>query len=346
MKRMAKHLLTTTALLAVAAATTHCERRPLVDISQTHYVRVYVDENLKNVTTGFYDPTLHKPNYSSPDVLRVVLYDPTSGKVAAERYLRNRDSDDRGTFYDGYVSAPPGNYQLMTYNFGTESTLIRNDHLFEGAEAYTEEISDYLRSQLSSRADPAERIVYVPDHLFVDQHETLQIPVSQQVDTLYNAQDDHFTAGSIVKSYYLQIRVKGAKMISTATGLLTGMAGSAGLNDGAIREDDPVTVYFEMEPGNTISEDEAYIYTTFHTFGKLPDQSNELSITFDIKTTDGRSLTATLDITDKFSEPEAIEQQWLLLDQVLNIPEIDGSEGGGFVPGVDDWEDIETDIII
>lgn len=42
-----------------------CERRPLVDVGNTHYVRVYLDEELKNVTTGFYDPTLAKPEYKT-----------------------------------------------------------------------------------------------------------------------------------------------------------------------------------------------------------------------------------------------------------------------------------------
>ena len=168
------------------------------------------------------------------------------------------------------------------------------------------------------------------------------------VDTLRNADGDHFTAGSIVLSYYLQIRVKGAQWISSATGLLTGMAGSATLHDGNPILEDPVTIYFEMQRGDVEQgTDEAYIYTTFHTFGKLPDQDNKLQLTFDVRTTDGRALTVTIDITDEFSKPDAIEHQWLLLDTVLTIPEPEGPSGGdGFVPEVDDWEDIETDIII
>lgn len=82
-----------------------CERRPLVDVGNTHYVRVYLDEELKNVTTGFYDPTLAKPEYKTPGMLRVVLYDAASGKVAAERYLRNRGTDARGDYFDGYIVA-------------------------------------------------------------------------------------------------------------------------------------------------------------------------------------------------------------------------------------------------
>lgn len=325
-----------------------CERRPLVDVGNTHYVRVYLDEELKNVTTGFYDPTLAKPEYKTPGMLRVVLYDAASGKVAAERYLRNRGTDARGDYFDGYIVAPQGSYRLLAYNFGTESTLIRNDHLYHGAEAYTNEISDALRSRLSGRASlEEERIVYVPDHLLADRNESLTTAYTMDVDTLLNASGDHFTAGSLVLSYYLQVRVRGIEWISSAVGLLTGMAGSALLHSGAINEENPVTLYFEMQRGTTSATDEAVLYTTFHTFGKLPDRSNELYLTFDVRTTDGRALTVTLDITDKFSEPDAVEHQWLLLDEVLTIPELpEGSDGGGFVPGVDDWEDIETDIII
>lgn len=348
MKRPMTYLFAAAVLLTAALLTVRCERRPLVDAGNTHYVRVYLDEELKNVTTGFYDPTLEKPDYATPEMLRVVLYDPVDGHVAAERYLRNRKSDERGIYFDGYVVAAPGRYRLLTYNFGTESTLIRDGHLYDGIQAYTNEISGTLRNSLSSRADgDNERIVYVPDHLFTDRNEELSTSYGSDIDTLRNAGGDHFTAGSIVLSYYLQIRVKGIDWISSAVGLLTGMAGSATLNDSQIRTEDPVTVYFEMQRGPSAAN-EGVIYTTFHTFGKLPDASNELAITFDVRTTDGRALTTTLDITDKFSEPDAVEHQWLLLDQVLNIPEPEDpeGEGDGFTPGVDEWEDIETDIII
>lgn len=348
MKRSITLLLTTAALFATTLLTTRCERRPLVDAGNTHYVRVYIDEEIKNVTTGFYNPSLVKPDYATPEMFRVALYDLTTGQIAAERYLRNRHTDARGVYYDGYIVAEPGNYRLLTYNFGAETTIIDQSHLYHEAVARTNEISTVLRHSLSVRAGgDEERIVYGPDHLFMDRHSGVSIAPREDVDTLYNAAGDHFTAQSIVLSYYLQVRVKGAQWISSAAGLITGMAGSATLNDGQAREEDPVTVYFEMHRGG-LDTNEPFIYTTFHTFGKLPDVNNELSITFDVRTTDGRALTTTIDITDKFSEPDAIEHQWILLDQVLNIPEPEEPEGSGdgFAPGVDDWEDIETDIII
>ena len=43
-----------------------------------------------------------------------------------------------------------------------------------------------------------------------------------------------------------------------------------------------------------------------------------------------------------------INPDWLLLDDEIEIPEPpdEPGSGGGFEPGVDDWDDIETDIII
>lgn len=345
MKRLVYTLLFCTALFGV-----QCNRRPLVDPGNTHYVRVYVDEELKNVTTGFYDPALPRPEYGSPEALKVILCDPASGHIVAERYLRNQGNDSRGHFYDGYIVADPGKYCLLTYNFGTESTLLRNEQLYHGAEAYTDEIPEHIHDRLSRAGNTDERIVYTPDHLFVDRCETVSIPYQNRIDTLRNAAGDYFSGSSIVKSYYLQIRVKGAQWISSAEALLTGMAGSTTLHDGCIQTNDPVTLYFDMacNDGTQRSNGEATLYATFSTFGKLPEQTNRLDLTFDIITTDGRALTATLDITDEFSELDAVQHQWLLLDEVLDIPEPDTPEdgGGGFTPGIGDWEDIDTDIII
>ena len=189
MKRVTKRFFLVATLAAAAILATQCERRPLVDAGNTHYVRVYLDEEIKNVTTGFYDPSLPTPEYATPDVLRVVLYDQTNNRTAAERYLRNRSTDARGTYFDGYIIAEPGDYRLLTYNFGTESTVIDQSHIYHGAMAYTNEISSVLKNSLSVRADDEERIVYVPDHLFVDHNETDQgipgieeIPVLEVVD--------------------------------------------------------------------------------------------------------------------------------------------------------------------
>ena len=52
---------------------TACEHRELSDPNTGHYLRIYVDENIKNVTCGFYDESLTHPEYKRPRVMRVVL---------------------------------------------------------------------------------------------------------------------------------------------------------------------------------------------------------------------------------------------------------------------------------
>ncbi|MBO7317872.1 MAG: hypothetical protein J6U43_04030, partial [Bacteroidales bacterium] len=48
-------------LLFFVITMTSCEHRPLEDPYNAHYVRIYIDENIKNVTYGFYDDTRKKP---------------------------------------------------------------------------------------------------------------------------------------------------------------------------------------------------------------------------------------------------------------------------------------------
>lgn len=348
-------------ILALCLMVMACERRELVEFSNTHYVRVYVDEDIKNVTTGFYDDDYVKPAYKSPDVLRVMLADPETGNVRAERFLRNKSKDERGTYYDGYIIADPGEYALLAYNFDTETTVIRNANNHYDMLASTSEIASHLKTKIPSRAtkspdeDP-EEITYDPDHLLAANCGSVYIPYSDVIDTLRTPEGEYFHARSIVKSYYLQVRVKGIQYASSSVGLLTGMSGSSWVHSGYINPDHPVTVYFEMLPGENSAtglrrsnEDEAIIYTTFGTFGKLPETENELEITFDFLTVYGKAHSETINITDVFADPEAIEHQWLLIDHLIEIPEpppMEGAEGSGFKPSVGPWGDVESDIII
>lgn len=362
--RRVLHIL---AVLVALALSVSCERRPLMELSNTHYVRVYVDEDIKNVTTGFYNDAHNRPDYKSPDVLRVSLSDPETGTVKAERFLRDKGEDEKGTYYEGYVIAEPGEYRLFAYNFDTESVVISDASNHSQAKAYTNEIASHLMTRIPSRASKSdqqsaetkapESIVYDPDHLFLANCGDLLVPYVEDVDTLKTRDGEHFSAKTVVTSYYLQVKVKGMQYVSSSVALLTGMSGSVWLSDGSMDKEHEVTVYFEMAAGgensasgisSKASSDEVLIYTTFNTFGKLPDAANNLEITFDFLTVYGKPYSATFDITDEFHTPEAIEHHWLLLDQTIEIPEPPegGDSGGGFTPSVDDWSDVETDIVM
>ncbi len=338
-----------------------CHRRPLFDLESTHYVRVYLDEELKNVTTGFYNGEHLKPSYSTPSVVRVMLCDPATDKVVAERYLQNKGSDERGNYLDGYISALPGNYKLLAYSFGTESSIVRNENAFSGAEAYTNNISSYLYGNFNSKDREDEKIVYDPDHLFVDTHENLTIGYKSHVDTLYNEAGEYFTAQSIVKTYYIQVTVEGAQYVSSAVALLDGLGSSSPLYKQGVPNPEPVTVYFDMiksgtenTAGGTVSQSSpvepvvAVMYSSFGTFGKLEGIDNNLEMAFDVVTVDGRKLSYKLDITHKFYEDDAVNHQWIIIEEPIVIPppENDNNGTGGFIPTVDEWQDIQTEIII
>ncbi len=333
-------------LLTLASLASGCTRRPLVDPELTHYVRVYIDEELKNITTGFYNPDHSHPAYRTPEIMRVLLYD-ASGRLAAERYLRNVCRDERGTYYDGYIVAAPGDYTLVAYNFNTESAIVAEEATLDGIVAYTNEIAMHLRSRLSGRNnDSHERIVYDADQLFVARG-AVSVGYSETVDELRAADGEWFVARSIVDAYYLQIRIRNIRYVSSTVALLSGMAGSARLGDKGTDGAEAVTIYFEMLRSNLVEKDDtAIVYSTFGTFGKLPDKENKLELSFDVLTTYGTKVTADIDITEKFGEPDAVDHRWLIIDGAIEIPEPPQSSGGGFTPGVSDWGDIHTDIVI
>ncbi len=269
--------LTVLLSLVLAVLTSGCHRRPLVDPQMTHYVRVYIDEELKNITTGFYNPDHAHPAYRTPEIMRVMLYD-ASGRVASERYLRNVGRDQRGVYYDGYIYAMPGDYTLVAYNFNTESTLVGGESSLWDAKAYTNEIAMHLRSRLSSRnSESHERIVYDADPLFVARS---RVHVGYgDTEGLRTPDGKWFVARSVVDAYYVQIRIRNVRYVSSTVALLSGMAGSVGLAKGSVDASDEVTVYFEMLRSNVVVEDDtAVVYATFGTFGKLPDKSNKLEL--------------------------------------------------------------------
>lgn len=332
-----------------------CEHRPLEDPANAHYLRVYLDENLRNVTFGFYNEQYERPIYSSPRVVRAVLADPQTGKVVAERYLQRQGTDENGYYIDGYINAAPGRYNLLVYTYGAPYTMVRNENDYYTMQAYTNRASDYYHKympELMQRID-AGSIRQQPDHVFHEMMENVVIGRSLGVDTLRNAQGEHFTAHSMVRSYYIQLKVKGIEWARSAVAVLSGMAGSSFMHryDG-MSESDPAYVLFSLKQasrgrssdGESIT---AVLYTTFNTFGKLPEERNLLTVTFEFTRVDGTTQVEQVDITDMFATPMVRENQWILLEHEVEIDQPDHSAiGGGMNPGVDDWDDIESDIYL
>lgn len=160
-----------------------CDLRELLDPIRTHFIRVYINENLPNVTMGFYRSDYTHPAYRSPELLKLLICNPESGQVIEERYLRDRGSDAKGAYYEGYVMCDAARYQLLIYSYGSEWTVVRGEtNLFE-THAYTNPVSLDMRGFLALRSNTDTVYVNPPEHLFT-QSTPIEVPISLAVDTL------------------------------------------------------------------------------------------------------------------------------------------------------------------
>lgn len=338
-----------------AVLTASCEHRPLEDPVNTHYVRIYVDEDIRNVTFGFYNETYERPTYERPRVMRLVLADRKTGKVVKETYLQRQGEDEKGYYIDGYVSAAPGTYNLQAYSFGSAYTKVRNENNFFSMLAYTDPVSDYYKKYLPSlsRSMDMSTIVQQPEHFFHMVEEDYTISTNSGIDTLRTANGDYFRAHSMVLSYYIQLKVKGIEYARSAVSVLGGMAGSSFIHKHrGMVETNPVNVLFTLKQTNKQKRaaDEvstAVLYTTFHTFGKLPEQPSVLNVVVEFLKSDGTSQVEEIDITKMFDTPMVREKQWILVEPEIELtPPDETVVGGGLTPGVDEWEDVEGGILL
>lgn len=340
-------------LLSLLCAFASCEHRPLTDPDSGHYVRVYLDEQIKNVTCGFYNDSLEKPAYKRPSNLRAILTDPSSGRIISERILRNHGEDDRGHYIDGYMAAPKGTYNFMVYELGTPVTLIRESENFYEMQAYTNPINDnYLQYLPSTKIGiDNNKIVNKPDHLF---HDVCKgVSIINHNDTIWNSKHDYFTGKSLVKSYYIQIKIKGIEWITSAASLISGVAGSVYMRErDELCTSDSVHIFFGMNyMGKRAVPDEntssATLYATFNTFGKIPNIQTMYTLSFEFTRSDGSTQVEKIDITELFDTETVIENQWILLEQEIIIdPPADAKPEGGLKPGVEEWIDIDATVRI
>ena len=332
-----------------------CEHRPLLELSDMHYIRIYLDEHIRNVSYGFYDETKEKPAYKTPRVMRVTLSDPTTGKVHGEQYLYESGTDERGNYIHGYIQARPGTYNLLAYNFDTESTHVKYQNDYERMEVYTNPVSEEVRGRLQSvrsvESSRAEVVRYDPDHFFVTTIDDVTLETVAGRDTIWAGKQEHPVAETVVKTYYMQVNVKGVEYVRSATALITGMAGSVTLYNREMVSDNPSTIYFNLQNGRAVSKGTNEMttvgYGTFNTFGKLPDVEGYIEITFEFHTTNNEVQTETIRVTDMFETEQVKENQWIIIDKVIEIVPPEGGEtGGGMTPGISQWQQIEGEITI
>lgn len=315
MRRISTYIL----LMLLCILSASCQRRPLTTADYMVVVNIEIEKDIVNYTVE-----------KDPSLMRCIFYDSETGAFVTQAFLPPTG---------GQVSLIPAReYDVLVYNFDTESTWLEEENWYHRIYASTSLIPDSFRTKLRSRASKGdeEEIVYDPDHLFVGRLNDVFIP-ARSVDAPPVILD--VRCETVVESWILEVRtVTGTKNIGSMAGVVTGLAASnrIGLNE---RSDEYVTVYFD----NQVIDSEGLLTAKFNTFGWHPNiaEIQELSLVFtDIA---GKGHVFKFDVSDQFIDNP---QQIIRVEVEIDIPEPITSGDGGFVPKVDEWDDVNTDIII
>ena len=296
-----------------------CQRRPLTTADFMVILNIEIEKDIVNYEVE-----------KDPSLMRCIFYDSQSGAFVTQAFLPPTG---------GQVSLIPSReYDVLVYNFDTESTWLEDENWFHKIYASTSLIPDSFRTKLRSRATKGdeEDIVYDPDHLFVGRLNDVYIP-ARSVDAPPVILD--VRCETVVESWILEVKtITGKKNIGTTAAVVTGLAESNRIGPNQ-RSEEFVSVYFD----NQVIDDNGLLTAKFNTFGWNKDilEPQILSLVFtDIA---GKGHVFNVDVSDQFPDNK---EQIIRVEMEIDIPEPMTGGDGGFVPKVDEWDEINTDIII
>lgn len=315
---MKRILIYMTMLLCIMVS---CQRRPLTTADYTVIVNIEIEKEIVNYEVE-----------KDPSIMRCVFYNSDNGAFVTQAFLPPTG---------GQVSLIPAReYDVLVYNFDTESTWLKEENWFHKIYASTSLIPDSFKTKLRSRSESKvddENIAYDPDHLFVGRLNDVFVP-ARSVEAPALVLD--IKAETVVESWLLDVKtVTGVENVGSVVGVVTGLTRHNTIGTGE-RSKEYVTVYFDTP----VVDEEGHLTARFNTFGYNPESGAPqiLSLVFTDIAGNGHSFD--FDVSDQFvSNPEQII--YINTDQI-HIPTPITSGSGGFVPKVDEWEDINTEIII
>ena len=314
-----RRISTYIAVMLLCILSASCQRRPLTTADYMVVVNIEIEKDIVNYTVE-----------KDPSLMRCIFYDSNTGAFVTQAFLPPTG---------GQVSLIPAReYDVLVYNFDTESTWLEDENWYHRIYASTSLIPDSFKTKLRSRATKVdeEQIVYDPDHLFVGRLNDVFIP-SRSVDAPAVVLD--IKCETVVESWLLEVKtITGAKNIGSIAAVVTSLAGSNKIAYDE-RSAEYVSVYFD----NQVIDQDVVLTAKFNTFG-WTDRITEpqvLSLVFtDVA---GKGHVFNIDVSNQFIDnPEQI----IRLNLEIDIPEPMTSGDGGFVPKVDEWDEINTDIII
>ena len=348
MRRIANIILIMLTVLVAGS----CQRRPFAEHRSKVALNVNVNTNVVN-----------HHEIAMPENMRVDLYDPLTGKLKYTDYVGPTG---------GYIHPAPGVYDMIVYSIGTESTIVHNEHHFDEIEAYTNEVSAFIKSQmaqfLAKRAQAAqeraakkyaalmqsggseikgpkpfedELVVNQPDHIFIGWYHNLDIPVIYEDDgdiEIYVEVDAH----TIVETWQVEVRnIEGAEWIGSTISLMSGQKGSVHMGPN-VHSERVVSVYFDMKVQEREDGGGMCLKGKLNTFGIHPDNLAGATLDLNVRDKGGSDFVYHFEVTDQFQDNP---DRYILIDEKIVVEEPKAS-GGGFQPVVDDWDKVHTDIIL
>lgn len=349
---MTKRFFSLVLVLLAALSLAGCHRRPLEEMSEKVSVRVTVNiKAIANVTTEIYNDRIPVPQINT-DMMRVMVYDPSNHDLLTQAFISNKSYNEEGDqVLSGDLNISYGDYDMLVYNFDVATTLISSENNEESILAYTDEISNSMKSSLfgnklsKSEIDEYGRIQYEPDHLVVAREHNLRVSPHDTVVVIST------TASTIIDTYYIQIHVEGLKFANTATAIISGLSPSNHFGTNTRTNDPTSAVSFELHKStdpNLPGDNKDVLCATFNTFGKIPDTTSNLYVTFNVLDHAGNLQTYSTSLDKVFLTEDAIKRHWLLIEDTFEIkdPGISTSGNEGFQPRVDEWEEEEGTMVL
>ena len=308
------------ALVLITLTAGSCRRRPLVEIDNNVLLNITIGTDIVNYEVQ-----------TPPEMMRAIFFDSKTGDFVSHSFLPH---------HGGYVHLMPGReYDILVYNFDTEATIIDGDYNLNYILAYTNLVPENIKSRLKGRAGKGEdeMIVYEPDHLFVGKLEDVYIPMRGYGMPAFEI-DIH--AETIVQTWIVEIdKVRGAEYVGAVSSVISGLADHNLIGRGEPSYDE-ATVFFEAA---SLTKD-GHFYAKFNTFGRNALAGRKQVLSLVLTDTGGKSFCFNMDISEKFNDNPL---QYILIktdDIVIEKPEQTG--GGGLAPSVDEWGEINTEIVI
>ena len=302
-----------------------CQRRDLYRLEEK---LVYLELDI--------DTTVLHGKAEMPEIMVAAFYSAATGDLVSYEFV-----DPRGGWLH---NVSPGKYEMLVYNFNTSPTIVKDENNFKTALAYTEVGETNHSISGKGRIGP---VINMPDHLYVSR---------KNVDLMYNSVSDtllyhcgeeskkdsimsiYHHCVSIMDTYHFKAMVrKGLSYISRAEVYITGHS-SSNLFGPDLRSDKNAVIHFPVhrnESGNCLDAD-------FVTFGAIPGEVNRVYLEI---TSSGRNdgpNTYIVDVTDQFVRNKENGYN-IVIDPGIEIEP--GEGGGGLDPGIDDWEEVEKDLL-